>query len=153
MIENSSKKRKGKELLFFNEAVEYFNRFDKRDFVFDQDPIQLSPNQLRDQMLNELNNLRELIANHPDLKLKNLNEQEKKDYTDFMKFYSVCPICGNTLHWSNLKKIYFDDTNQNIKNKLVKLMSLENNKKIDKLNLDFGIPCCKCFKLYFENLE
>ncbi len=153
MIENSFKERKNKELLFFNEAVEYFNKFDKRDFVFDQDPIQLSPNQLRDQMLDELNNLREIIANHPDLKLKNLNEEEKKDYMDFMKYYSVCPICQENLHWSNLKKIYFDESNEKIKEKLFKLMKLNKNKKIKRLNLDFGIPCCKCFKLYFENID
>ena len=39
MIENSFKERQSKELLFFNEAVEYFNRFDKRDFVFDEEHI------------------------------------------------------------------------------------------------------------------
>jgi len=156
MIENIFKVRKSKDLLFFNEAIEYFNRYDKKDFVFDQDPTQLSPNQLRDQMLSELNNLREIIANHPDLKLKNLTELEKKDYMDFMKFYSVCPICGETLHWANLKKLYFDDDNQNVKAKLIKFMKLKKNKKIKKFglkNLDFGVPCCKCFKLFFENVE
>jgi len=153
MIENSLKERKSKKLLFFNEAVEYFNRFDKRDFVFDQDPIQLSPNQLRDQMLNELNNLREIIANHPDLKLKNLSEEEKKQYSEFMKFYSVCPICFETLHYVSLKKFYFDENNQNIKEKLIKLMHLEKTRKIRSLKLDFGICCCKCFKYYFENIE
>jgi hypothetical protein len=153
MIENIFKERKSKDLLFFNEAIEYFNRFDKNDFVFDQDPTQLSPNQLRDQMLTELNNLRDIIANHPDLKLKNLSKEEKKDYMDFMKFYSVCPICGESLHWANLKKLYFDEDNQNIKEKLVKLMNLEDNKKFKKLNVDFGVLCCKCFKKYIENKE
>ena len=151
MIENSLKKRKSNKLLFFNEAIEYFNRFDKRDFVFDQDPIQLSPNQLRDQMLNELNNLREIIANHPDLKLKNLSEEEKKQYSEFMKFYSVCPICEQPLHWANLKKFFFNENNQNIKEKLIKFIHLEKGRKIRRLKLDFGIPCCKCFKHYFEH--
>ena len=153
MIENRYKERKNNELLFFNEAVEYFNRFDKRDFVFDQETIQLSPNQLRDQMLNELNNLRDILANHPDLKLKNLNEKEKKNYAEFMKFYSVCPICFETLHYVNLKKFYFDEDNQEIKEKLTKFMHCKKTRKIKSLNLDFGIPCCKCFKQYFENIE
>ena len=153
MSENSFKERKPKDLLFFNEAVEYFSRFDKRDFVFDQDPDHLSPNQLRDQMLTELNNLRDIIVNHPDLKLKNLSEEERKNYSKFMKFYSVCPICEQPLHWANLKKFFFDENNQNIKEKLIKLMNLENNKRLKRLNLDFGIPCCKCFKQFFENVK
>ena len=151
MIENSFKERKSKDLLFFNEAVEYFNKFDKRDFVFDQNLIQLSPNQLRDQMLNELNNLREIIANHPDLKLKNLSEEEKKQYSKFIKFYSVCPLCGEINHYHNLKKFFFDENNQDIKEKLIKFMNFKKNKKIKRLNLDFGIPCCKCFKYFFED--
>ncbi len=151
MSENSFKERKTKDLLFFNEAVEYFNKFDKRDFVFDQDLDHLSPNQLRDQMLNELDNLRDIIANHPDLKLKNLSEEERKDYSEFMKFYSTCPICFEHLHWSNLKKFFFDENNDKIKEKLFKFMNLKKNKKIKRLKLDFGIPCCKCFKQFFEN--
>ena len=153
MSENSFKERKTKDLLFFNEAVEYFNKFDKRDFVFDQDPDHLSPNQLRDQMLNELDNLREIIANHPDLKIKNLNEEDKKQYSKFMKFYSICVICGEPLHYVNLKKFFFDENNQKIKDQLIKFMNCEKDKKIKRLNLDFGIPCCKCFKEFFENKE
>ncbi|MFX1338286.1 MAG: hypothetical protein ACFFDK_06735 [Promethearchaeota archaeon] len=153
MIENISKERKSKDLLFFNEAIEYFNRFDKKDFVFNQDPTQLSPNQLRDQMLTELNNLREIIANHPDLKLKNLSEEEKKLYSEFMKFYSTCPICLETLHYANLKKFYFDEDTQEIKEKLIQFMNLNEKKRIKRLNYDFGIPCCKCFKQYFEDIE
>jgi len=153
MIENILRERKSKELLFFNEAVEYFNRFDKRDFVFDQDSDHLSPNQLRDQMLIELDNLREIIAHHPDLKLKNLSEEEKRKYVDFMKFYSTCPICLETLHYANLKKFYFDEDTQDIKEKLIKFMDLNEKKRIKGLNYDFGIPCCKCFKLFFENKE
>jgi hypothetical protein len=153
MIENIFKERKEKELLFFNEAVEYFNRFDKRDFVFDQDPDHLSPNQLRDQMLIELDNLRDIIANHPDLKLKDLSEEEKRKYVDFMKFYSTCPICLEINHYANLKKFYFDEGTQAIKEKLMKFMHLEKSRKIKRLNLNFGIPCCKCFKQYFENME
>ncbi|TFG13256.1 MAG: hypothetical protein EU535_05180 [Promethearchaeota archaeon] len=151
MTEHKFIEKNQKELLFFNEAIEYFNRFDKKDFVFSQDSVNLSPNQLRDQMLNELNNLREIIANHPDLKLKNLNNEERKKYSEFMKFYSVCPLCGEINHYHNLKKFFFDENNQNIKEKLVHLMNFKKNKKLKSFQLEFGIPCCKCFKEFFEN--
>ena len=39
--------------------------------------------------------------------------------------------------FDNLKKFFFDENNQNIKEKLIKLMNLEKNKKIKRLNLDF----------------
>jgi hypothetical protein len=150
MTENKLLQKNKKDLLFFNEAIEYFNRFDKKDLVFSQDPDELSPNQLRDQMLNELDNLRDIISNHPDLKLKKLNNEEKKKYSEFMKFYSVCPICGEINHYHNLKKFFFDENNQNIKEKLIKFMDFKKSKRIKQFQLDFGIPCCKCFKELFE---
>jgi hypothetical protein len=153
MLDRLKKNKNPKELLFFNEAVEYFNRFDKKDFIFNQDPVQLNPNQLRDQMLNELNNLREIIANHPDLKLKNLNEKQKEEYAKFIKYYSVCPLCGDLNHYRSLKKFYFDEDKQDIKKQLIKVMNSKIKRKIKNFNFELGIPCCKCFKLYFENTE
>lgn len=149
MTENKVIEEKEKDLLFFNEAVEYFNKFEKSDFIFSQNSENLSQNQLRDQMLNELNNLREIIINHPDLKLRNLNKEDRKEYSEFMKYYSICPVCKDPLHWANLKKLYFDEANSEIKKQLLDLMKFK-NKKLDKLSLDFGIPCCKCFKNLFQ---
>ncbi|MFX0069949.1 MAG: hypothetical protein ACFFAO_02565 [Candidatus Hermodarchaeota archaeon] len=151
MSRNKFKPKKPEELLFFNEAFEYFNRFDKRDLVFHQDPEELTPNQLRDQMLDELNNLREIIANHPDQKLEKLSNKEKSHYSKFIKYYSVCPICGELNHYHNLKKFFFDEENENIKNKLVNFMDfqIKSNRKLNNFNIDIGIPCCKCFKKHF----
>ena len=80
-------KRKDKDLLYFNEAVEYYNRFDKRELNFDQEIDHLNPNQLRDEMINELDNLREIISNHPDIKYQSLPEDQKQCFNEFMRTY------------------------------------------------------------------
>jgi hypothetical protein len=152
MGDKSFIKRNLEDLLIFNEAVEYFNKFNKKDFIFDQNINQLNPNQLRDDMINELNNLREIISNHPDLKFKKLSEYEKNVYYKFIKFYSVCPLCGGQNHYQNLKKFYFDEKNSHIKEKLIKLIDFENYRnRLKKININIGIPCCKCYKEIFEN--
>ncbi len=150
MSENNFEKKKSKNLLFFNEAVEYFSRFYKSDLNFNQNSSDLNPNQLRDEMLDELNNLREIIAKHPDTIFEKLSEIEKKKCRRFFKFYSVCPICGDLNHYFNLKKFYFDEESTQIRDKLIRFMDIEiDNKKLKNFNLDIGIPCCKCFKTYF----
>ena len=141
-------KRKEKDLSYFKEAVEYYNRFDKKDFNFDQEINHLNPNQLRDEMINELDNLREIISNHPDLKYQSLPEEQKQCFNEFVRTYSTCPLCGEYLHFFNLKKVFFDEEKRLIKDKLIKIMKSK-NKNFKKFSLNIGIPCCKCYKEIF----
>ena len=143
-------KRKDKDLSHFSEALEYYNRFDRRDFNFDQEINHLNPNQLRDEMINELDNLREIISNHPDIKYENLSEDQKQCFNDFIRTYSICPLCGEYLHFFNLKKVFFDEEKQIIRDNLIKIMNSK-SKKLKKFSLNIGIPCCKCYKEIFEN--
>lgn len=153
MTEINLKKRKNKNLIFFNDAVEYFDKSDAQEIFINQRTNQAdnlnNPNQLRDQMLNELNSLKDLIANNPDLKFKALSEQQKSFFYDFINFYSVCPVCGAFNHYSHLKRFYFNESNASIKNKLIGLMNLK-SKKLQNFNVNFGIPCCNCFKRNFK---
>ena len=149
MSENRLIKRKPKDFLLFSEALEYFNRFDKRDFIFDQEIEHLNPNQLRDEMLNELNNLKSIISNHPDLKFNKLTDEEKECFTEFIKFYSICPICGSFLHYNNMRKLFFDEEKQDLIKYLTEIMKMR-NKKLNKYDLNIGIPCCACYKEIFE---
>ena len=141
-------KRNYKDTSYFKEALEYYNKFDILDFNFDQEINHLNPNQLRDEMINELNNLREIISNHPDLKYQNLPEDQKQCFNEFIKTYSTCPLCGEYLHFFNLKKVFFDEDKQVIRDNLIKIMNSE-NKKLKKFSLSIGIPCCKCYKEIF----
>ena len=141
-------KRKEKDLSYFKEAVEYYNRFDKKDFNFDQEINHLNPNQLRDEMINELDNLREIISNHPDLKYQSLPEEQKQCFNEFVRTYSTCPLCGEYLHFFSLKKIFFDEEKRLIKDNLIKIMKSK-NKNSKKFSLNIGIPCCKCYKEIF----
>lgn len=147
-------KKKKKPLRFFNEAVEYIDKFDTIDMLIEDNTVPLelkdySSNFLRNEMLDELNNLRNIIKNNPDLKLKALTKAEKQTFQNFIKFYSECPICGNLNHFFNLKRLYFDDDKKLLIKELIRLMSL-NNRKIEKFKLQLGVPCCNCYKIFYE---
>ena len=78
-----NEKKKKTPLKFFNEAVEYIDKFDNQDLVIQENTSPFSPVNnnstfLRDEMINELNNLREIIRNNPDLKIKALSDKERE---------------------------------------------------------------------------
>jgi len=149
-----SEKKKKKSLRFFNEAVEYIDKFDTPDNFFEENIVSLeigdnNSNFLRNEMLNELNNLRDIIKNNPDLKLKSLTKVEKQIFHNFIKFYSKCPICGNLNHFFNLKRAYFNEEKKLLIEELIRLMTL-NNSKLNKFNLLLGVPCCVCYQNFYE---
>ena len=142
-----NKKRKYKRLKFFNEAAEYLDKFNSQDILLNERFIEnrSNTNYLRDEMLNELNNLRNIIANNPDLKIESLSKAEKEIFFEFIKFYRICPICGNQNHYFNLKQLFFDEDKQTLRQELIRLMNYK-NKKLKKYNLNLGVPCCDCYK-------
>ncbi len=149
MTENKIEKLRKNDLIFFNEALEYLDDFDYfKTNKSTKSPLRRS-NLLRDEMLEGLNHIKESIINNPDLKLEALNEEEKKLYSNFIEYYLICPICKKTNHNSNLKKFYFNEKMDNIREILVRIMNY-NDSKLSNLNLSFGIPCCNCYKKYLE---
>ncbi|MBY8983089.1 MAG: hypothetical protein KGD57_09080 [Candidatus Lokiarchaeota archaeon] len=155
MSENLLETKKDTKLRIFNEAVEYMNKFDNLNNINIEENLGnnslglLNNNRLRDEMLSELNHLKDIIINNPDIKLNKLSEEEKELYNKFIKHFSYCPTCGNVNHYYNLKNMYFDDRLINLKESLIKLMYFE-DEKIKKYNIVFGIPCCSCYKDIFE---
>ncbi|MFW9880280.1 MAG: hypothetical protein ACFFG0_44975 [Candidatus Thorarchaeota archaeon] len=144
-----NKKKKKKPLRFFNEAVEYIDKFDITENTMFLGTTNHNSTFLRDEMINELNNLRNLIKNNPDLKIKALSEKEKEIFYNFIRFYRFCPICGNQNHFFNLKQIFFDEDKKLVITELIRLMTL-NSRKLKKINLQFGVPCCNCYKHFLE---
>ncbi|MFX1320120.1 MAG: hypothetical protein ACFFAQ_00620 [Promethearchaeota archaeon] len=144
-----SEKQKNKRLPLFYKAIEYFDKSDTQEILISDlnnlENRRINTTLLRDEMLNELNNLRNLIDNNPDLKLKALSKEEKENFSKFINFYQICPICYQYNHYRNLKKLYFDEDKKVLKEKLIKFMNLR-SKKLNKINLSFGIPCCNCYK-------
>lgn len=149
MTEDKIKNQKKTNLIFFNEALEYLDDFDYfKTSQSTKSPLRRS-NHLRDEMLEELNHIKEIIVNNPDSKLESLNKEEKKLFFNFIEYYTICPICKKTNHYSNLKKFYFNEKLDNIREILVRIMNY-NDSKLSNLNLNFGIPCCNCYKKCFE---
>jgi len=140
-------KRKIKSLKFFNEAAEYLDKFTTKDILLNEGFVgnRSNTNYLRDEMLIELNNLRNIVANNPDLKIESLTRAEKEIFFEFVKFYRLCPICGNQNHYFNLKQLFFDEETHALKQELIRLMKYK-NKKLKKFNLNLGVPCCDCYK-------
>ncbi|TXT59087.1 MAG: hypothetical protein BAJALOKI1v1_1480004 [Promethearchaeota archaeon] len=146
--ENDHKKK----LRFFNEAVEYFNEYEEVNGIDTCESIPSSEalfsNILRDQMLTELETLKELILSSPDSKISQLSEEEKGIFHSFVKAYSFCPICGGYNH--DLKKMYFEDEFCELKKYLIKNMH-SRTKKIGSMNVIMGIPCCACFEEFVKS--
>ncbi len=155
MKENLINTKKDSKLIFFNEAVEYINKFDNLSQINSFEDNNRKPweifnnNQLRDEMLSELDHLKYLILNNPDRKIKQLSKKEKKKYNEFIKYFSSCPVCGNFNHYYNLKHMYFDNKLINLKKSLINLMHTK-NRNMKKFKIIFGIPCCSCYKEFFE---
>jgi GTPase SAR1 family protein len=76
---------------------------------------------------------------------------EEKDYKQFEKKFSICPICKRKNHYENLKEFYFGKE-QELMIMRDKFLEIENvlQYKIKKLDINLGIPCCQCFKKYFK---
>lgn len=76
-------------------------------------------------------------------------------FLEFLELFSSCPICKGKNHISSLSRFFYS-TNQDdidLKTHLINLiekaffLSISRPKK---MNLNIGIPCCKCYKNLFE---
>ena len=140
-------KKEKSTLLFFNEAIEYFDRSTYQDSKLDEqvEENRFTTNFLRNSMLNELNTLKEIIGNNSDSKIEALSQADKELFNRFIKFFKKCPICGNHNHYYNLKHLFFDESKKNLIKELIRLMNFK-NKPFRRYNLKMGVPCCDCFK-------
>jgi hypothetical protein len=148
MDEEISREKKENELKIFNEAVEYYEDFSTEESI--KSTKAFNSIILREQMLSELNNLKELILNNPDSKISQLSAEERESFNDFIKAYSICPICGGHNHYYNLKQVYFNEEVSDLKEYLIENMNSK-EKKIGSLTVITGIPCCSCFKKYLKS--
>lgn len=146
-----NEKNQNKNLLFFNEAIEYFDRFTTQDIISTEPTAQgnYSSNFLRDAMISELENLKSIFENNPDFKLEALSLEERLKFQKFINFYSICPVCKGFNHYFNLKQLFFDDHKKNLIETLINFMNLK-NKKLKNFDVNFGIPCCDCYKRLVE---
>ena len=148
---NTLQREKKEKLNAFNEAIEYFDRSNDVKEIDVNESVSLNRSSilLQELMLSELDNLKGIIGNDPEPKIKAMNEEEKNLFRRFIHYYSYCPICNQKNHVINLKKLYFNEDKELIES-LASLIK-NKNRKIKKYNIQFGIPCCNCFKKYFKD--
>ena len=154
MGSESLESKEGKELAFFNEALEYFGYASATEVELDSnsadETTSNTPNPLRDEMLDELDNLKEILVSELNF-FKNETELNDKAFAEFISYYSRCPICGGFNHYKNLKELYYNEDKEQFRKELKDFMEFNSKKrKFKNLNVSFGIPCCVCYKLFFE---
>jgi len=119
---------------------------------------------LREELLRELAELRDILENRQlqfedsyKQKIENLTCKERLEYEKFLEFYSKCPLCGSNNHKNYLNAFYFSDEKEKIilKDFLIYYMdfSHKNPFYFEIKNIKFGIPCCNCYKIYFDENE
>jgi len=147
-VKKISKKKQKEQLIFFNDALDYF----ESNYIFTNEISQEKMvnwsrrNLLRDEMLSELDNLKEILSH--GLTFKDLDDTEKEAIYNFMSQFSRCPICRGFNHARNLKEIYFNKEYYNLIKALSRLLEKKRNQM--NLNIDLGIPCCICYKSYLN---
>jgi small GTP-binding protein len=82
-----------------------------------------------------------------------ITEEEKYLFHKFLKFFSICPVCNNENHENYLRAFFLeeDPNKAALKQRLLSLMS--ESRSFDDLysnKISVGIPCCNCFKLFFQ---
>jgi hypothetical protein len=81
---------------------------------------------------------------------------DDKYFLEFLELFSNCPICKGKNHVSSLSKFFYSTSSEDIvlKSHLINLVEQAyfiSKSRTNKINLNIGIPCCKCYKKLFEN--
>ncbi|MBD3352713.1 MAG: hypothetical protein GF364_14595 [Candidatus Lokiarchaeota archaeon] len=112
---------------------------------------------LRDEMLRELDRLRNIMRDGHDSsfdKLENaLSEEEHEIFEEFLQFYNTCPVCGSENHRSYLVAFYFNEESSRraLRDRLLEYLDKAKHSNIHNPKaISFGIPCCKCYKKFFN---
>ncbi|TFF90767.1 MAG: hypothetical protein EU548_01315 [Promethearchaeota archaeon] len=109
---------------------------------------------LREEMLEELERLRDIMGGRPieeDEQFICLSEEEKEEFRNFLKFFSHCPVCGAENHQNYLKNFYFSNEYEKIYLKEQLLNLIHHKELLNKMVI--GIPCCECYRKFFEKKE
>jgi len=79
--------------------------------------------------------------------------REDSKFKEFLQHFSICPICKSKNHFDSLKKFYYSREPGLIRLKERLLDLIDESKDFDDFyynEINIGIPCCKCFEMYFE---
>lgn len=148
MSEANAEKEK-EQLILFQDALEYYEESDLND---DWETLPRASSTsfsehelLREEMLSELDSLKEILLESESPDLNALTDEERELFQRFINSYSTCPICGGFNHYRNLRDLFFGE-NEDLLQELLRLLTLEE----EFSNVTFGIPCCNCYKKYLE---
>ncbi len=140
----------------FSKAHEYFFKGcnEDKNSNLDRSNIQESNSYalsdiIREQMITQIIQLRDLFYETEDIELTKLNKFERKEFYNFLNSFSKCPLCGAKNHKKDLIRYFFDKEQDKMKAKLREIR--KNSKKLSKkVKLSSGILCCTCYKKVFD---
>ena len=147
-----------KNLVMFNAALEYFEEIEYCEDKIVYEPVreEIRPlelnNLLRNEMLLELDNLKEIFSSNSEIRemFEKSDDPNADAFYNFIMQFSRCPICNGFNHFKILKDIYYSEEYQDLVKNFLNLMK---NEKLDNLNIEIGIPCCVCFNVYLQDKE
>ncbi len=79
--------------------------------------------------------------------------REDNKFKEFLQHFSICPICKSKNHFDSLKNFYYSREPILIKLKEKLLDLIDESNDFDDIyynDINIGIPCCKCFEMYFR---
>ena len=74
--------------------------------------------------------------------------KEDETFKNFVKFFSICPVCNRNNHFESLKNFYYsrDPIMLNLRERLLELICESTDfSDIYYNKIKLGIPCCSCF--------
>ena len=79
---------------------------------------------------------------------------DSEEFKEFVEYFSVCPICKKENHYESLKSIYISNEPEMIllREQIYKAIDASRDSISNiRSNLRIGIPCCNCYKNFFNN--
>lgn len=111
------------------------------------EPIRESVQEIVNQLLENYHYPVEVL----DQRYQSLNGKEKRLCDRFIEYFSRCPFCKINNHTNYLLNFYFSKKKKDIKlkNQLIELISEDFNKYYSN-KIVLGIPCCNCYRTFFN---
>ncbi len=130
------------------------------DYAINHDIHNIFFSSIYDDKSNKIEVFKSIVESiDPNYPLENFSLYTQKDFDseefkDFVQYFSICPICKNENHYESLKNIYISSDPKLIILREQIYKAIEVTQRLSskkKANLKIGIPCCDCYKKFFNN--
>lgn len=143
----------GDRVIFYDEIQDLIKKYDLND-VFFTILHQDNKKKIKEEIFKYLIEQIDLRCDIRDFSILLPMDDEK--FLDFLELFLNCPICRRKNHISSLSKFFYSKDAKDIIVKMHLINLIEQAYMLsltrrNTININIGIPCCKCYKKLFEN--